>query len=408
MENVSVDPRLSFDDPLLDGLLILCKLHDCTVSRASLSAGLPLKQQRLTLDLLPRAAARAGLQARLLRRELKDISALNLPILLLLKDGRTAVLRRFADDGKALILPSEADGGEQWVEREELAEHYSGQALFARPRHELEDLRSPLVPRVQAWFRDTLQLSRGLYSDAILASLLINVLGLMVPLFVMQTYDRVVPNQATSTLWVLAIGLLIGTLFELVLRMVRAYLLDKAGKKTDIILSATLFERITGMAMKARPATVGGFAQSIHDFQGLREFLTAVTLTSLIDLPFAILMLAVIGLLGGWLVVIPLLAFPITIVFALLIQIRLRDTVQKSLALGAERQAQLIETLGGLETLKACSAESERQHHWETTHGAINRLDSHARNLSAQASNGKLIIQQISGMATIVRSEERR
>ncbi|WP_299832797.1 type I secretion system permease/ATPase [Pseudomonas sp.] len=402
METLSVDPRLSFDDPLLDGLLILCKLHDCTVSRASLSAGLPLKQQRLTLDLLPRAAARAGLQARTLRRELNDISTLSLPVLLLLKNSRCAILRRWSDDGRALILPSEAQGGEQWVSREELTENYSGQALFARPRHELEDLRSPLVPRVDAWFRDTLKLSRWLYSDALLASLCINLLGLMVPLFVMQTYDRVVPNQATSTLWVLSIGLLVGTVFELVLRVVRAHLLDQAGKKTDIILSATLFERITGMSMKARPASIGGFAQSIHDFQGLREFLTAVTLTSLIDLPFAVLMLAVIGLLGGWLVVIPMVAFPITVIFALLIQARLRDTVQRSLSLGAARQALLIETLGGLETLKACSAESERQHTWESTHGALTRLDSHARNLAALASNGTLFIQQFCGMATIV------
>ncbi|MDE1165924.1 MAG: type I secretion system permease/ATPase [Pseudomonas sp.] len=397
-----VDPRLSFDDPLLDGLLILCKLHGCTVSRTSLSAGLPLAEQRMSLDLLPRAAARASLQARLLRRELSAISPLNLPVLLILDQGRCAVLRRWGEDGQALILPSEAEGGEQWVSLEELQAAYSGQALFARPRHELEDLRSPLMPRVHAWFRDTLKLSRWLYSDAILASLMINLLGLMVPLFVMQTYDRVVPNQATSTLWVLVIGLLVGTLFELVLRVVRAHLLDTAGKKTDLILSATLFERITGMAMKARPATIGGFAQSIHDFQGLREFLTAVTLTSIIDLPFAVLMLLVIGLLGGWLVVIPMLAFPLTIIFALIIQVRLRDTVQKSLALGAERQALLIETLSGLETLKACGAESERQYQWENTHGALTRLDSHARNLSAMATNGTLFIQQFSGMAIIV------
>nr|BFE90549.1 hypothetical protein GCM10020185_10850 [Pseudomonas brassicacearum subsp. brassicacearum] len=326
---LGADPRLNFDDPLLDGLLILCKLHGATVSRASLSAGLPMAHQRLSLDLLPRAAARASLQARLLRRELADISPLNLPVMLILAGGRCAVLRRWGEDGKALILPSEADGGEQWVSRKELNLDYSGQALFARPRHELEDLRAPLVPRVEAWFRDTLKLSRWLYSDAILASFLINLLGLMVPLFVMQTYDRVVPNQATSTLWVLAVGLLIGTGFELVLRVVRAHLLDTAGKKTDVILSATLFERITGMAMKAKPVTIGGFAQSIHDFQGLREFLTAVTLTSLIDLPFALLMLVVIGLLGGWLVVIPVVAFPITIVFAMIIQARLRDTVEK-------------------------------------------------------------------------------
>ncbi|HSC82851.1 MAG TPA: type I secretion system permease/ATPase, partial [Pseudomonas sp.] len=323
-------------------------------------------------------------------------------VLLLLKDGRSAVLRRIGPKDQLLILPCEADGGEQWVSREHLNQEYSGKAFFARPRHELEDAHTPLVPRVEAWFRDTLKLSRWLYTDAVLASLLINLLGLMVPLFVMQTYDRVVPNQATSTLWVLVIGLFIGSGFELLLRVLRAHLLDVAGKKTDVVLSATLFERITGMEMKARPSTIGGFAQSIHDFQGLREFLTAVTLTSLIDLPFSLLMIVVIGLLGGWLVVIPLLAFPITAIFALIIQARLRDTVQKSLALGAERQALLIETLSGLETLKACSAESERQHRWEKTHGALTRLDSHSRFLASLATNGTLFLQQFSGMATIV------
>ncbi|WP_277051628.1 type I secretion system permease/ATPase [Zestomonas thermotolerans] len=393
---------LGQDDPLLDGLLLLCRLHGRAASRDSLSAGLPLPQQRLSPELLPRAAARAGLQARLLRRELTAIAPLSLPVLLLLKDGRSAVLTRMGTDGRALILPSEADGGEQWVDLDALAADYTGQALFARPRHELEELRTPLVPRVEAWFRDTLKLSRWLYADALLASLLINLLGLLLPLFVMQTYDRVVPNQATATLWVLALGLLLATLFELLLRVLRARLLDIAGKKTDVVLSATLFERITGMAMKARPGTIGGFAQSIHDFQGLREFLTAVTLTSLIDLPFVLLMIAVIGLLGGWLVMIPLLAFPTTILFAGLIQARLRDTVKKSLALAGERHALLIETLGGLETLKSCGAEGERQHRWEQTHGALTRLDTHARFLSALASNGTLFIQQLAGMATLV------
>jgi ATP-binding cassette, subfamily C, bacterial LapB len=404
MEQVapSAEPRLSHDDPLLDGLLILCKQHDRIASRGSLSAGLPMPEQVLTRALLPRAAARAGLQGRVLRRKLSSISKLNLPLLLLLKQGRCAVLSKLGEDGKALILPSESDGGEQWLSIEELNEAYSGEAFFARPRHELEQARNPLIPRVHAWFRDTLKLSRGLYVDAMLATFLVNTLGLMVPLFVMQTYDRVVPNQATATLWVLAIGLLIGTSFELLLRITRAYLLDTAGKKTDMVLSATLFERITGMTMTARPATVGGFAQSIHDFQGLRDFLTAVTLTSLIDLPFALLIIMVIGLIGGWLVLIPLLAFPLTALFAFIIQTRLRDTVQKSLSLAAERQALLIETLGSLETLKVAGAESQRQHRWETTHGALTRLDSRARLLSAVAINGTLFLQQLSGMSIIV------
>ena len=396
------DPRLAHDDPLLDGLLILCRLHGRPASRGSLSAGLPLAEQRLGADLLARAAARAGLQGRLLQRRLDDISPLNLPVLLLLKDGRSAVLRQWRGDDQALILPCETAGGEQVISRALLAEQYSGQAFFARPHHELEEVRTPLVPRVTAWFRDTLKLSRWLYSDAVLASLLINLLGLLVPLFVMQTYDRVVPNQALSTLWVLALGLFVGLGFELLLKVLRAHLLDTAGKKTDVVLSATLFERITGMSMAARPSSVGGFAQSIHDFQGLREFLTAVTLTSLIDLPFSILMLLVIFLIGGPLALIPLLAFPITALFAYLVQVRLRDTVQKTLQLGSQRQALLIETIAGLETLKACSAESERQHQWEKTHGALTRLDSHARLLSAIATNGTAFLQQLAGMITIV------
>ena len=398
----SSDPRLSHDDPLLDGLLILCRLHDCPASRSSLTAGLPLANQRLSADLLQRAAARAGLRGRVLRRPLSGISTLNLPVLLLLKDGRSAVLKQLGENQQALILPCEADGGEQSVSLAELDAQYSGEALFARPVHDLEAARHPLLPRMEAWFRDTLKLSRWLYTDALLASLLINVLGLLVPLFVMQTYDRVVPNQATATLWVLAIGLFIGTSFDLLLRVLRAHLLDMAGKKTDIVLSATLFERITGMAMKARPNSIGGFAQNIHDFQGLREFLTAVTLTSVIDLPFSLLMIAVIFLLGGSLVVIPLVAFPLTVIFALLVQVRLRDTVQRSLALATQRQAVLIETLSGLETLKASGAESERQNLWEKTHGALTRLDMHARLLASLATNGTLFIQQVAGMSTIV------
>ena len=404
MESVASHDELhrDQDDALLDGLRLLAGLHGRTLSRSSLSAGLPLGPQGMTADLLPRAAARAGLQARLLRRSLGAISALHLPVLLLLREGRCCVLCRRDDAGRALILTPESDGGEQWLEGSALEAEYTGQALFARPRHELEELHAPLIPRVQSWFRDTLRLSRGLYADAMLASLLINLLGLMVPLFVMQTYDRVVPNQALSTLWVLSIGLLLGTLFELLLRVLRFRLLDIAGKKTDVVLSATLFERITGMSMSARPASVGGFAQNIHDFQGLREFLTAVTLTSLIDLPFALLMILVIGLIGGPLLIVPLLAFPLTALFALLIQRRLRDTVRRSLALGAERQALLVETLGGLETLKSCGAESERQHQWEQTHGALTRLDSHARLLAALALNGTLFLQQMAGMAMII------
>ena len=149
--------------------------------------------------------------------------------------------------------------------------------------------------------------------DAIAASLVINLIALAAPLFVMNVYDRVVPNQATSTLWVLAVGITGAYLFDLILKGLRSLCLDLAGKKTDLIISATLFERIVGMSMKYRPARVGSFAQNIHEFQGLRDFLASLTLTSLIDLPFTLIILMVIAIVGGHLVWIPVLAFPLAL-----------------------------------------------------------------------------------------------
>ncbi|WP_281242295.1 type I secretion system permease/ATPase [Halopseudomonas yangmingensis] len=396
------DPRSRFDDPLLDALMVLCQAHQIRTSRGILTSGLPLHNQRLAVELLPRAAARAGLQGRLLDRPLDSIDEMALPALLLLGNGRCVVLDAWLDGDKARILTAESGGGARTIERQKLRESYSGKAFFAQPRHRFERQSASPIARTRHWFRDTLQLSRRLYADAMIASLLINLLALTAPLFVMNVYDRVVPNLALSTLWVLAIGIALAMLFDLILRTLRSHFIDIAGKKTDLILSATLFERITGMNMKARPARVGSFAQNIHEFQNLRDFLTSLTLTSLIDLPFALLILLVIGLIGGPIVWVPLLAFPLVLGIGLLLQGPLSRTIRQTLKLASERQAMLIETLGGIDLIKVTGAESERQRLWETTIGALARLEMRARRLSTLAVNSTLFIQQLSGVAVIV------
>ncbi len=396
------DPRDRYDDPLLDSLLSLCALHQRPASRAMLTNGLPLPAQRLSAELLPRAAARAGLQGRLLRRPLQKISAIALPALLLLRDGRSALLLAWDEQGRARVMPSESEGGEVWIDAQELAADYSGQAFFAQPRHRFDIDRGELIPRTQSWFRDTLMLSRGLYVDAIAASLIINLIGLIIPLFVMNVYDRVVPNQATATLWVLALGVAGAFIFDLLLKTLRGLCLDLAGKKTDLIISATLFERIAGMSMKHRPARVGSFAQNIHEFQSLRDFLASLTLASVIDLPFTLLILAVIAFIGGHLVWIPLLAFPIAALIGLMLQRPLAQVMERSMALASERQSSLIETLGGLDAVKANNAESERQYLWEQTIGTLSRLELRARLLSTFAMNSTVFLQQLAGVVTIV------
>ncbi len=395
------DPRALHDDPLLDSLLSLCALHQKPVSRAMLTTGLPLPAQRLSAELLPRAAARAGLQGRLLQRKLEQIPAMALPAMLLLKGGRSAILVAI-DATHARLLLSESDGGEVQVAVEKLQEDYSGQVFFAQPQHKFDADNGSLIPRTASWFRDTLKRSRWLYADAIAASLLINIISLGAPLFVMNVYDRVVPNQAAATLWVLAIGISGAYLFDILLKSLRGLCLDLAGKKTDLIISATLFERIVGMSMKYRPKRVGSFAQNIHEFQTLRDFLASLTLTSLIDLPFTLLVLLVIALLGGHLVWIPVMAFPLALLISWALQKPLTETIERSMALAAERQSSLIETLAGLDAVKVNNAESERQYQWEQTIGTLSRLELKARMLSNLAMNSTMLIQQLAGVIMII------
>ncbi|WP_339462976.1 type I secretion system permease/ATPase [Pseudomonas sp. EA_105y_Pfl2_R69] len=396
------DPRDRYDDPLLDSLLSLCSLHQKSVSRAMLTAGLPLPEQRLSPELLARAAARAGLQGRWLRRGLDKIPELAMPALLLLREGRSALLLGWDEQGRARVMPSESEGGEVRVRAEVLAKDYSGQVFFAQPLHKFDFNRGELIPRATSWFRDTLKRSRWLYIDAIAASFLINLIGLATPLFVMNVYDRVVPNQAEATLWVMAIGITGVFLFDLLLKTLRGLCLDLAGKKTDLIISATLFERIVGMAMKFRPARVGSFAQNIHEFQSLRDFLASLTLASVIDLPFTLLILAVIAMIGGHLVWIPILAFPLVALIGWALQRPLAETMQRSMALAAERQSSLIESLAGLDAVKVNNAESERQYIWEQTIGTLSRLELRARMLSSLAMNSTMLLQQLAGVVVIV------
>lgn len=395
------DPRSLHDDPLLDGLLSLCYLHQKPASRAMLTTGLPLPDQRLSPALLARAAARAGLQGRLLTRKLEQIPAIAMPVLLLLKDNRSAVLLGWEGE-QARVLLSESDGGETQVSRELLEEDYSGRVFFAQPQHKFDVNHGSLIPRAQSWFKDTLKRSRWLYMDAIAASLVINLIAMAAPLFVMNVYDRVVPNQATATLWVLAAGITGAYLFDLLLKGLRGLCLDLAGKKTDLIISATLFERVVGMAMKMRPARVGSYAQNIHEFQGMRDFLTSLTLTSLIDLPFTVLILLVIAILGGHLVWIPIVAFPLALGLGHVLQKPLTATLERTMALASERQSALIETLAGLDGIKVNNAESERQYQWEQTIGTLSRLELRVKVLSSLAMNLTLMIQQLAGVAMII------
>lgn len=396
------DPRQTHDDPLLDALMIICKMHNIATSRTVLTTGLPLATHSLTLEAFPRAAGRAGLKARVVQRPFDNITALSLPAILLLKNDQAAVLIGWDENQQARLLPSETEGGEITLSRETLAENYSGRAIFISPEHEFDAQPTATLPRTTAWFQDTLKLSKFLYFDAVIASFLVNLVALCAPLFVMNVYDRVVPNQATATLWVLAIGVSIAFVFDFVLKILRGICLDLAGKKTDLVVSSALFERLLGMKMKLRPKRVGSFAQNFQEFQSIRDFLSSLTLTAFIDFPFTLLILLVIGVIGGPLVLIPLLSYPLALLVSWLIQRPLMSRVQKTYQLANERQAMLVETLTGLDAIKINNAQSERQYQWEHLTGQLSKLELRVKSLSYVAVNFTSWLQQASGVAIIV------
>lgn len=396
------DGRQTFDDPLLSCLVLLSKMLNKPMSADALVAGLPLEDNRLTPTLFSRAAERAGLSAKVVKRALPKISPLVLPAVLLLEDGTACILQKIEGKNATVIFP-ESGEGESLLSFKALAAVYSGYAIFIKSVYHF-DQRTEFssIPRAQHWFWGTILRFWPIYSEVFIASILVNLFALASPLFIMNVYDRVVPNQALATLWVLAIGVATVFVFDFLLRTLRGYFIDVAGKKADVMLSATIFEKVLGIKMSSRSNSVGSFANSMQEFESFREFFTSSTLATFIDLPFALLFIGVIWMLAGDLAYIPLAVIPLTILISLIIQFPLGRAIQQLFRHSGQKSATLIETLTGLETIKSLGAESPIQRKWEQTSGAIAKHSQRARLLSSTAINLTNFVQQMTTIAVVV------
>ncbi len=393
-------------DALLDCLLWLARHFHQPASAEALLAGLPLEGHRLTPALCARAAARAGLSARLVRRKPDEISDRVLPAMLLLDQGEACILVRRADEGMLVVVLPEFGDGEQAVRAEDLLARYTGHAIFARPAYRADAVRAgpDAVPdhAPQAWFWGVIRQCWPVYGEVLVASLLLSLFALVMPLFTMNVYDRVVPNHALETLWALAVGVGLVLLFEFAMRMLRGYFVDLAGKRIDVTVSATVFEKVLGIEMKSRPASVGSLSSQLQEFESVRDFLTSATITTLIDLPFAAVFIAAMFWVGGPLTWVPLLTVPLVLGLSLALQGPLSRAVRASSACAAQRQAALVETLVGLETIKTTGAEGVAQRQWEQVVGQMARLALRSRWLSACVINAALFAQQAATLAVVV------
>ena len=391
-------------DPLLDCLVELTRIHGRPSTRAALVAGLPLEKGGLTPSLFARAASRAGLSAKLVRRDLTRIDEVLLPAVLLLKGEEACILLGWDEGGEnaRLLFPETGQGSVQ-LSRDELLARYAGVVIFARP-HFRFDRRTPQVGQVKLrhWFWGALAEQLPVYRDVLAAALLINVMALAMPLFVMNVYDRVVPNRAMETLWVLALGvvLVIGT--DMMLRLLRGYFIDLASARIDMQLSATIMERVLGVRMSSRPEAVGAFASNLRSFETVRDFITSASVTALIDLPFALLFVLVIALIAWPLIIPVLLAIIVVIIYAYILQHKMHALSETTYRAGALRNATLIESLTALETIKTQGAEGVMQSKWEKSVAFVSRVNNQMRFLSAAATNGAMEIQQLVSVVVVV------
>ncbi|MBX3623636.1 MAG: type I secretion system permease/ATPase [Rhizobacter sp.] len=377
-------------DPLLDCLVELCRLHGQAASRASLSAGLPLGPNGkgvLTLELAERAASRAGMSAKLQRLALDRIDSAALPVILILKDNQACVLMGWdADGATARVLLPETGQGSVTLNRTELQARYTGVVLFVRP-HFRFDARTPEMRRVKVkhWFWTALLEQRFVYRDVLWAALLVNLFAIVFPMFSMNVYDRVVPNNATETLWALSIGVVLIMCGDVFMRLLRSHFVDEASARVDVKISATLMEKVLGMRLENRPESVGSFASNLRGFEQVRDFIASSTVTTLIDLPFALIFIVVTAWISPWLAVPVVVAFSIILILGYVLQFRLHELSQTTYQASAQRNATLIESLTGIETIKSLGAEGVIQARWERANQFLSRINVRMRALSSSA-----------------------
>ncbi|WP_152220469.1 type I secretion system permease/ATPase [Pseudomonas sp. SCB32] len=391
----------SESDSLLAGVRWLCAHFERPATLESLYAGLP-RDQRLKPSLVVRMLEQAGIGAGWVKRRPAELSSYLFPLMLLFRNGEARILVARRGESFELLVP-EAGGGTITMSAEELQENYLGYALLARPKA-TPDARTE-VPREEGkghWLFSTLWNYRRFYYSAALATFLINILALASTFFIMNVYDRVVPNQAYVTLWSLAAGVVMAIGFEFTSRQVRAYLIDSAGKKADLILGAKLFRQLMEVRLEYKPPSAGSFANQFREFESVRDFITSASLATLSDLPFCLLFVFVLFIIGGPLALVPLGSMIVLIGVCAYIQLPLSRYMKQNLREASQKHGLLIEAIEGVETLKATHAEGSMQRRWEDFSAQLAASGIKTKALSNMAANSVSLITQLTTVVLVL------
>lgn len=387
---------------LMDCLITICHAHHLEVSRVSLLSGLPLEQGELSPTGFERAAKRAGLASRTVKRDLDHINTAILPAVLVLSDKQACVLHGL-DKTHARVSYPELDDAVIEVPRDELSASYTGYVIFARPEMNAQDTNAQIdKSSVGHWLWSSIRTAKGLYRDVLLASVFISLLSIALPLFVMNVYDRVVPNAALETLWALAVGVLLVLAADFSLRMLRQYFVELAASRLDVTLSAKIMEQVLSINLASKPAKSGSFINSLQSFESIRQFFGSVTLVALVDLPFGLLFVVIIAMIDFYLIIPILIGATALFLYAMKAQRVMRSLSEESMEISSRKSSLVTESVTSLEDVKAFGYQSRNQSAWEKQTIFLAKVNAKLRLVSMSVNNAALWIQQSVGVVIIL------
>ena len=390
-------------DPVLDCLAFLARQADRPSSPVLLRAGLALSDTgTLPFHQIEPALDQVGMRGEPMVRRLKGWPLQKLPAILELEDQRAAVLLETRAGDGLLYAPGIAEP--MWVALEQIEPAYTGRAVWveADPTRERLSERPWDEAKRKHWFWSEVWKVRREFWPVMLAALVVNLLALAVPLFTMNVYDRVIPNKAIPTLWVLALGVLIALSFDFMLRLARSKLVDEIGRKLDDKLSQKLFEKVMNLPMAARQGSTGALAKRVSEYELVRDFFASTTVVLLVDISFLILFLVLITILGGWLVIVPLVGIAAMVAAGMSLRRAMGRAATDAQADSSLQHSVLVESIGGLETLKAARAEGQMLGRWKRYSSMSAATQEEMRRLTAVAVNLASFSQQLISVGLLV------
>ena len=402
--------RASEPNLLLNAFLHILKLNGVSSAKASFLNGIP-PEDTFSTDGLIRATQAQGFSVNYLSKPIQFIDKSSYPLVLLPEqEGKTIrVLESYSETKQLYYLREFSQQNEKpqqiQLSLSSLLENHSGQIIsFSRSvqNSSVKLKNNKPAATFSSWLIKELYRMRSIYRDVLLSAMFVNLFAIASPLFVMNVYDRVVPNQAIETLWVLASGVCLVFIFDLIIKLLRHYFIELTGKRIDLILSSRLFKQVMSLRAEAFPQSTGAFASQLRDFDSIKQFFTAATLTALVDLPFSVIFFLVIYYVGGDMVLAPLFAGACVVFYGVLVHFPLKRAIKKMQLAGAQKNSVVIESLSGIETLKAFNAEGRQQQLWEQSLNSFAFVSMTARRIADSISIVSGFIIQLAVVAVVI------